>query len=371
MSLKLGLELTALETDHRTRGIGRVAQAYFETLSRDDRVELVPYTRGDFPTSEPNGSDNWSNELIDPFRVSWFQRQEEPDLLQILDPMKVPSFSSVPVVTMVHDLIPYLYRERYQTNLWSRFLHWRMKRQVHGSDFIITPSKCTADDLTMLFEMDEAQIEPIYHGIDHERFYPRGASTIEPVLEQYDVEPPYFLMVADLRHYDPRKKLGDVVKAWDHDLLNGAQLVVVGKQGEYSRRLRDQWDGVDDDLVFPGFVNDAELAAFYSGARMLVFPSRYEGFGFPVIESMACGTKPVVRGVGSVEEIAGDAAEVLGEDQFTDRLMDVLADHVSDTGVDQPSVSHAEQFTWERTIDQLLEVYRREGLVATTSDSRE
>jgi glycosyltransferase involved in cell wall biosynthesis len=366
LTVKLGLELTALETDHRTRGIGRVAQAYFEHLSQDDRVNLVPYTLGDFPTSQPNGSDDWTDQLIDPMRVGLFQRREQPDLLQVIDPMKVPSFGGGPVITMVHDLIPYLYRERYQTNLWSRFLHWRMKRQVRRSDFIITPSRCTADDLTMLFEVERDQIETIYHGIDHDRFFPRDPEVVDAVLERYDVERPYFLMVSDLRHYDPRKKLGDVIRGWDPDKMAEVDLVVLGKRGEYSDRLREEWTGAQSHLVCPGFVNDDELAAFYTGARSLLFPSRYEGFGFPVIESMACGTRPVVRGVGSVEEIAGDAAVVLGEDRYVDQLMDVLSSRLEGPPRDEECVTHAESFTWGSTIDQLIDCYQREGLSETT-----
>lgn len=358
MTLQIGLDVTALEGDQRTRGMGRVAQAYFEQLSQESEIELVPYSRGDFPRLNSNGKYGWTDELFDPLKLAWFLRKDPPDLVQILDPMKVPSFSSVPVITMVHDLIPYLYRERYQTSIWSWFLHWRMKRQIARSGYIITPSRCTADDLTMLFEIDQEKIEPVYHGINHDRFYPREADEVEEVRERYHIQTPFVLMVADLRQYDPRKKLEDVVEAWDDQLLSGVDLVVVGQQGEYSQRLRDRWTGPDRELVMPGFVNDDELASLYTGAEMLLFPSRYEGFGFPVIESMACGTVPVARGVGSVEEIVGDRGILLGEDQFQDRLMDVVSDHLEDRSKREQCIQHAQQFTWKKTIDKLIPLYR-------------
>jgi len=364
VSFRLGLELTALESNHRTRGIGRVAQAYLEKLSELNDVELIPYTKGDFPTAEPNGAEDWSQQLFDPLKVSWFIRKENPDLLHIIDPMKVPSIFGCPVVTMVQDLIPYLYSERYQTNLWSRFLHWRMKRQILRSNLIVTPSACTSDDLSMLFDVDEDRVRCIYHGIDHDRFYPRDRDAVESVLDRYDVRKPYFLMVADLRHFDPRKKLGEVIEAWDHERLSDVNLVIVGKRGEYSKRLRSTWSGRDSDLIFPGFINDDELACFYSGARLLIFPSRYEGFGFPVIESMACGTMPVVKGVGSVEEIAGNEAIVLEENTFSEQLTEVLDEYINHSPSEESCVKHAAQFTWDRAIGQLKQAY--ESILGTS-----
>ncbi len=356
--VNLGLELTSLHTEHRTRGFGRVAQAYLERLSERDEFEIIPYTSADFPRR--NGEDGaWKNKLWERWRLAWSYYRQEPDLIQIIDPMKVPPFSSVPVVTMVHDLIPYIYRERYQPDLLSWYLHWRMKGQIKKSAGIITPSRSTADDLVMMFDIPAEQIEQIPHGIDHERFYPRSDEEIVELCEKYELNLPYFIMVADLSTYKPHKGLESVVKKWTDEALANVSLVVVGEDGKYSDRLRQAWPVTQDRLLLPGYVDDAELAAFYTGASGLIFPSRYEGFGFPVLEAMACGTRPLVRNVGSLKEIVDTEAICLEDNEFDSRLVEALEVLLDNKAKDTDCISHAQQFTWEKTTSKLKDYYRQ------------
>ncbi len=355
--IKLGLELTTLHTAHRTRGFGRVAQAYFEELSRRSQIEVAPYSTAEFPSSTANNEEQWKDRLWDRWRLAWSYRGQQTDLLQIIDPMKVPPFCAAPVVTLVHDLIPYIYRERYQPNLFVQYLYWRMKRQIKSSAGIITPSRSTAEDLAMMFAISEDRIQPIPHGIDKERFYPRPEAEIKELCQKFQLRRPYFIMVADLSKYDPRKNLESVVKRWDADKLQDVSLAVVGKNGEYSRQLRKEWLGRHGQLVFPGYVDDNELAGLYSGASGLIFPSRYEGFGFPVLEAMACGTRPVVRAIGSVKEIVNGQAIKLEDSCFEEELVEALVSSTDETAPNEKLVKHAKKYSWQKTIDRLLEYY--------------
>lgn len=354
---KIGLELTSLHSAHRTRGSGRVAQAYLEGLSECEDLEIQPYTSADFPAVPPEGNGEWKNKLWDRWRLAWEFHRNAPDLIQIIDPIKVPPLSSAPVITMVQDLIPYIYRDRYQTDWFSWYLHWRMKGQIRKSDGIITPSQTTADDLEMMFDISSTRIQPVVHGINHDRFYPRENREIVEVCDKYEVELPYFIMVSDLTSYVPHKSLEAVVEQWTAEPLDEVSLVIVGRRGEYSKRIEEAWPGATRRLVLPGYVNDDELAAFYSGASGLIFPSRYEGFGFPVLEAMACGTRPVVRNVGSVKEIVGPRGIRLEDNSFEERLVEALKPLRGESDRDEESVEHARKFTWQKTISRLQEYY--------------
>lgn len=355
---RIGLELTALHTSHRTRGAGRVAQAYLEGLSAHPDFDILPYSRGDFPSEKGAKKEEWSDRLWDRWRLIWAYKRMDLDLIQIIDPMKTPPFSSVPVVGMVHDLIPYHYRERYQTDILERYLYWRMKRQIKSSDKIITPSRSTADDLVMSFGMDKKNIETIHHGIDHQRFYPRTSEEIQTVCDEYDIDRPYFLMVADLSSFDPCKNLEEVVENWDHRLFSDIPLVIAGKKGEYSDILQGKWQGRDDLLIFTDYVNDGELACLYSGARLLLFPSRHEGFGFPILEAMACGTRPVVRDVGSIREIVDAAAFRLEDNEYAQQFQEIIAEEIKGPQIDESCVKHAKKFTWKKAITQAASLYK-------------
>ncbi len=365
--IHIGLDLTPLQTELRTGAAGRVAQAYFEWFTANPNFIVQPYSNGDFPRENGDGSEQWREKLFDRWRLAWNYTNTEIDVLQIIDPRRMPPRSAAPVVTLVHDLIPYLYRERYQESIFEQYIYWRMKRQILNSDVIVTPSRSTSKDLQMSFGLDSENIRPIYHGIDHRRFYPRSEEEVQTIREELGVDEPYFLMVADMSSYDPIKNLEEVVENWDYRVLSEVQLVVAGKQGEYSRRLEEKWEGKEDNLLFTGYVDDSQLASLYTGAQLFLFPSRYEGYGFSVLEAMACGTRPVVRDVGAMREISGEAAIQLDDNEYAEQLMDVVTDSIGDFSVEDDCVEQAKKFRWTQTVRELESLYGEISTVAAGS----
>jgi len=109
-----------------------------------------------------------------------------------------------------------------------------------------------------------------------------------------------------------------------------------------------------------GFVDDEDVAGLYSGAECVVFPSLYEGFGFPVIEGMACGTPVITSNVSSLPEVAGDAAIMVDPydiDAITDAIQRVLDDNTLRDRMIQAGFEQASKFTWEKSARQLHEIY--------------
>ena len=120
-------------------------------------------------------------------------------------------------------------------------------------------------------------------------------------------------------------------------------------------------DGVDG-VTLTGYVADEDVAALYSGALALVFPSLYEGFGFPVIEAMACGKPVVVSNSSSLPEVAGDVGVLLPPDDesaWSQALSKIILDDSWREEQKPKLTAWASQFTWQRTARQTVESYYR------------
>ncbi|MGH3133724.1 MAG: glycosyltransferase family 4 protein, partial [Gaiellaceae bacterium] len=186
----------------------------------------------------------------------------------------------VPTVLTVHDLAIVRYPDAFPR--WHRLYgSARLWKVLGAADVVVAVSEFTKNELVALADVPAERVRVVPNGVDTV-FTPNGPRA----------EGSYALSVATL---EPRKNLVRVVEA---ARLAGVELRVVGARG---------WGGV----AVPGWVGelpDAELATLYRGARCVLYPSLYEGFGLPVLEAMACGT-PVVTSVGTaMEEIAGGAA---------------------------------------------------------------
>lgn len=212
-----------------------------------------------------------------------------------------------PTVLTVHDLIFERYPEHHtRRNTW--FLKVGMRLFARAADAIIAVSRHTRRDLVELYNVAPEKIHVIYEGIDA-GFRPAGAAEVAAVAARYSPGRPYLLMVGTL---EPRKNHVVALRALARLKAAGLphRLVIAGGRGwlfEPIRRLVDEL-GLADDVSFGGYAPAADLPALYTGAACVLLPSLYEGFGFPVLEAMACAAPVVCSNVSSLPEVAGDAA---------------------------------------------------------------
>jgi glycosyltransferase involved in cell wall biosynthesis len=192
--------------------------------------------------------------------------------------------------------------------------------------------------------------EPLY-------FAPVLDDAVRRVREQYGLSTPYILSVATLH---PHKNLGTLIEAFKAVRATSAcslQLALVGLPGEAAQRLRQevQAAGLTEAVVLTGWVPDADLPALYRGAEVFVLPSRYEGFGIPVLEAMASGVPVITTTAASLPEVAGDAALLFHPDDaagLVQALRQVLTNNVLRHTLIGRGRVRSQLFTWHATAQQ-------------------
>jgi glycosyltransferase involved in cell wall biosynthesis len=255
-----------------------------------------------------------------------------------------PAYRGAAVVT-VHDLS--FEREPKLMRPFDRFVfHTMVPRSVRRADRVLTVSERTKRDLIEEYGTPEGRVAVTPNGVD-------TAFTSNGVRRD---ESPYVLFVGALQ---PRK---DPLTAIEALALAPAtlRLLVVGpdKGAEADARAAVSRLGLDGRVEFVGHVEKPELAALYRGAECFVLPSRYEGFGLPVLEAMASGTPVVTTTAGSLPEVAGDAA-VLVEPGDPVALAGGIERALADRErLVAAGLERAGEFSWTETAQRTLRVYR-------------
>ena len=259
------------------------------------------------------------------------------DVLQFTDWMYPPQQRGVRA-TMIHDLVPVRFPA--WTTERTRAMHGRKyENAARTCDVIFVNSAYTGGDVTELLYVPPERIRVAPPGVK-EVFAPNGGAA--------DLGAPYIITVATL---EPRKNLEALAEA--HRMLAGDTLLaVVGGAGWGEQPLLD-----DPRVRRLGYVSDAELAALYRGATVAAYPSRFEGFGMPIVEAMACGTPVVASSHPSMDEASGEAA-VRADPDDPEAIARALEQAMAERDhLVAPGLAHASRFTWAATGRAMLDGY--------------
>ena len=275
------------------------------------------------------------------------------------------NFLKVPFIITVHDLIRYLDLKGYQTliyrpNLRDRFYFNLDYKGIKKAKRIIAISQTTKNDLMRYLGVAEEKISVVYNGIDHKLF--------QPVAHRL-YNHPYILFVGT-EHL--RKNFAGLLKAFSRlkrePRFKDLKLVKVGRAGgretDFRRQTMKVINALDlaGDVVFADFVAENDLPAYYSGARVFILPSLYEGFGLPPLEAMACGCPVITSNTSSLPEVAGDAGIMVNPhdtDSLTQAIEQVLTDDKLRSSMIKKGLEQSKKFSWEKTARQTQEVYNR------------
>jgi len=243
------------------------------------------------------------------------------------------------------------------------YLNAVVPRSVQAADHILADSQATKDDLIALYHTSPDKITVLLSGVsDH--FAPAAPDQIAAMRIRYKIgAAPYILAIGTIQ---PRKNFERLIRALAAlpDSQREVKLVIVGGRGWLHAPIYQAVADLDlaDRVLFTGFADDADLPALYSGARLLAYPSLYEGFGLPILEAMRCQVPVVTAAVSSLGEVAGDAALIVDPyaiDSIRDGLLRLLTDESLRTALIAAGVDQSRPFTWDRAAKQLHAVYMK------------
>ncbi|HHW14153.1 MAG TPA: glycosyltransferase family 4 protein [Firmicutes bacterium] len=272
-----------------------------------------------------------------------------------------PPDAPCPVVTTIHDLIPYVLPQTCTRRYLERFLA-RMPEICARSALILTVSRHTRRDLCRILGVAEAKIvvvpeapEPCYRPLPFSEANARAA-------EVYGLTGPFLLYVGG---FSPRKNLAALLSAYAavrRDLPDHPPLVLAGNLDQMGLRVQERAKdlGLAGEVLFPGFVPLEDLPYLYRAARFFVYPSLYEGFGLPPLEAMACGTPVIASRESSLPEVVGDAGLLIDPydpDSLADALLKLASNQEAREALRHKSLQRAKEFSWRRTAAETLLAY--------------
>lgn len=243
-------------------------------------------------------------------------------------------------------------RRPWEERIWRE----RVRRAIVGTRELITVSNSSADDISEIFGVDRELINVIHHGIDVAKFT-SPASLSEQVNKVLPAE--FLLYVGNI---EPRKNNDSLVRALASAGVAGANipLVIAGRPAwhyEDTLRLIES----SKNVIYLGFVSDSDRTALMQRCSLFVFPSLYEGFGFPVLEAMAAGAPVLTSRAGSLKEVSGPAMCIddLSIEGIAHALDHSLEHLQSRSGNVNEGRDWASKFTWQASVSHHIAVYAK------------
>jgi len=349
-------------------GMGQYLKNVLETLQRIDKENiyyLISNKTINFPLNNPRWhklegrldkkllSSAWM-QMMAPlfalkyrFNLFWGPRHHLPLLMP----------KHIRQVVTIHDLIHIRYPETMPMPNWfvERLL---MRRSILHADAAIAVSQSTADEIGALYERTEKQrIHAIYSGIP-------SWTDPEPSPEKaLSLPENYFLFVGTV---EPRKNLVNILTAFERlaAWADNCFLVIAGETGWKTNALNAKMrsGNLKSRVIQTGFVSRGSLMQIYENALCLLFPSFYEGFGFPILEAMSLGTPVITSNSGSMKEIAGDAAllvDPIQVDEIERAMRRILESPGLADQLKERAKSRLAMFSWQKCAESILDVFCR------------
>ncbi|MBY0523257.1 MAG: glycosyltransferase family 4 protein [Gemmataceae bacterium] len=278
------------------------------------------------------------------------------------EPNYIPLPCDLPTVATIHDL-SVLHNPRWHPVGRVREYEERFQRGLSQCQHFFAVSEFTRQEMIRHLQIPADRITRTYNGV-RSGMVPMASDGVAAVLRRLGLPPRYLLYLGTL---EPRKNIGLLLRAYcalpDH-LRRQWPLLLVGNwgwnTGELAGYLQDE--ARHRGVIHVGYVDDQHLAAIYNGARALVYPSLYEGFGLPPVEMMACGGAVLASTAGALMETVGSQGHLIPAEDV-DGWRDAMARIVSDDDWWQAlrlgATEAARRYTWERCALDTLRVYRR------------
>ena len=289
------------------------------------------------------------------------------DVLFIGVDRRLPLFSPVPLVATVHDLAAWAMAGKYAVHqqYYSRYaVPFLLRRTPH----LIAVSHHTRQDLAGRIGVGAHHITVVHHGVDLGRFTDDHPQRRLSTLARHGITGPYLLYPARLEH--PGKNHVTAVAALALLRARGGivpRLVFAGSPWRHVDEILAAIakEGLQDLVTITGFIPDEELVDLYHGATAMIYPSRYEGFGMPLVEAMAAGVPIICSNAACLPEVIGDAGILVDPEDaaaFAEAAAVLLADPVRRDDLRQRGLRRAATFTWDRAATETMAVLQRAAM---------
>ncbi len=366
-------------------GIGRFTLGELRGLSATDSHNqyYVTYPRNLKSAAKPALGENfnWRGVPLSEKEGIWlWHRLRLPlpaDLfLPSIDIYHAPDYTLPPLrrakgIVTIHDLSFEALADVHHPALRD-YLRRAVPYSVRRADHIFADSQSTKAELTRFYNTPPDKITVVYPGVEpkfrsYDPAVPADHAQLVEIKAKYKLTRPFVFMVATL---EPRKNISTLIRAFQHYRAQGdpeMELLIAGGGGWLSEK--EKLAALVPELKleahvrFLGFVPDEDLPLLLNHARLLAYPSLYEGFGFPVLEALACGTPAVTSHNTSLPEAGGDAALYIDDPRDDKALAEaihrVAHDEAFRTAAIPAGLAHARRFTWEQTGQQVVGLYEK------------
>lgn len=300
--------------------------------------------------------------LKEQFLIPSLLKKYEIDVYHCLDHV-IPIFRSVKhAVVTVHDLSSV---NQYEMHSWGNRIYFPnfLGASINKSEKVVCVSEQTMKDVMRTFGVEKQRVAVIYHGIDQpwSSVQSFGNSETRETLARYGIDTEYFLFVGTL---EPRKNILTLIRSFNelNDLKRDYKLVITGKKGWYYSRIFDLVKelALEDLVIFTGYVPDEELLELYQNAKLFIYPSYYEGFGFPPLEAMACGTPTIVSDTPALAEVVGDSALKVKPDNVLE-LKQAITTIIMNPGLESELArkgrDRSKRFRWRKSAQEMINLY--------------
>ena len=343
----------------------------FENLAKIDlKNEYFIYTtkkpEKDLENKIKQGNEKFHFKEIE-YRKLWTQYGLAKELIKNPVDVFFTAIHSIPMirssktkfVVMIHGL-EYQYTLGYKNPLNKFFIERPIRYAIKHSDKIITPSLATKKEiLKRNWNVNEEKIEVVYEGVSEE-FYPKSEEEIDKIRKKYEIgKNPYLLFVSTIQ---PRKNIPNMIRAFSQFIsenkdMKNTLLLIVGKKGwDYEESLEaPQKYGVEKNVKFLGRIPEEDLPILYSGAKGYINVSFEEGFGLPLLESMACGIPSVVSNIPAHKEV-GDYLPIYVDPNNIENIKDGIFEIMTRSFDKKEFIERSKNFSWKNTAEKTLEV---------------
>jgi glycosyltransferase involved in cell wall biosynthesis len=352
--MKIGVDVQS--TVGEKTGIGIYTQYLLEALRKIDKNnDYIEYKNPRWLQLNVARRVAWENILL-PRQVS----KTHPDLL-FVPGFAPPLVRPCKTVAVLHDLIGVLFPQNlgfFSRIYWSRWLPFATKQ----ADFIICDSMSTRNDCVRLMKSGEEKVKVVYPGILSGAT--GSATENDPaVMKKYGISGKYVLSLSTV---EPRKNFPRLVEAWHAARKNfgdeKAYLVIVGKKGWGWPSLKDKIEllGLENNVITVGYASEEEKAALYRNCEFFIFPSLYEGFGFPVLEAMSFKKAVIVSNNSSLPEVGGNCAMFIDPydiKSMAGAISELMKNHALKMELAQKGFERSKTFSWEKAAREFLQIF--------------